>query len=351
LTTPKLLVIAFLGLGRAAIAADANFYVSLRYEVDGSARRCWDEAEFRRNVAQWEGYDPFRPKASATVSIRVGGSGQTLDGQIEWRNADGSDMGERHFGAYESDCAGLLKEMSFAVAFQIDLMRPGKQAGTAHAPSEEVSAPPAASSPEAGKTAAAAPPAPVLRAEPRPTVQAPAGQTATVTTQDAGSAAWPMWAGVGTSLAWGISPAITGEASLFVGARRKNLSMEVGAQASLPSTTRQWDLSGFRQSLIGAQLSICGNRGASSACVLGRAGEVRVSGVGVDQPRSPSAFVAQAGLRLAAALRIGGLWYAASHIDLLGLITPYTVNLNQVGVWEMPRLGVLAGIDVSARFR
>jgi hypothetical protein len=141
------------------------------------------------------------------------------------------------------------------------------------------------------------------------------------------------------------------DARLVVGIRHRDRTVEIGAEASYPSTERQWDGTGFRQSFIGGSAAFCGHRRVLSACVLGKAGQVRFQGLGVDNPRSPSGLVVQAGARVAATLELGGPWSAAAHFEALGLLTPGTVDLNQDAVWEMPRIGALAGIDVSARFR
>ena len=379
---PKLLVNVVLGAlaaaaqtTRNAVAADADLYVSLRYEVDGALRRCWDETEFRRNVAQRVGYDPFRDSASVNVSIRVGGSTWAVDGQVEWRNATGVGLGERRFVAKDGNCLRLLKEMSFAVGLQIELLRPKASAGVGAASATGGGAvsstgggtASSASAPIPSTSTATPPSAPSLPSPPTPPLATPAAPEPDITplakerrsSDDPGleakpapvSSRWPWWLGIGPSLALGIAPSITGSARLFLGGRRNNLSGEVGAEASYPSTDRKWDGTGIRQSLIGASAAVCGHRQALAACVLGKAGQVRVSGLGVDKPRSPSGFVLQAGLRLAAALELGGPWSASAHLDVLGLITPYTVALNQVGVWEMPRLGALVGIDVLARFQ
>jgi hypothetical protein len=102
---------------------------------------------------------------------------------------------------------------------------------------------------------------------------------------------------------------------------------------------------------VGLGPSLCSHHTSLSGCLLGRASEVRVTGLGVDRPRSPVGFVAQAGLRLAATLELGEAWFATAHLDGLGLLTPCAVELNQSVVWEMPRLGGLVGIDLAARFR
>ena len=382
----KLLVIAALGAlaaaaqpFRHAVAAEADFYVSLRYEVDGTVRRCWDEAEFRRNVAQRIGYEPFRDSASVNVSIRVGGSARAVNGQVEWRNANGMGIGERGFVTKDGNCLRLLTEMSFAVGLQIELLRP-KALGVAGAVPTAVDSTSSSAAASITSTGAATqpfasslpsqPPATPHPAAPLPatstTATAPEPDTAVLekgrgSRDDASleaepeaapaSSRWPMWLGIGPSLALGIAPSVTGSARLFFGVRRNNLSVEVGGEASYPSTERQWDGSGFRQSLIGAGVAMCGYRQSFSACVLGKASQVRVSGLGVDKPKSPTGFVVQAGLRFAAALELGGPWSATAHLDALGLLTPYTIDLNQVGVWDMPRLGALVGIDVWARFR
>jgi hypothetical protein len=368
----KLLVAASFGAlivaaqpARLVVAAETDFYVSLRYEIDGAVRRCWDEAEFRRSVAHRVGYDPFRENTPVNVSIRVGGSTRAVDGQVEWQTTNGKRMGERRFIAKDGNCTRLLAEMSFAVALQIELLTPKTSAGTSAVPSAEDSAVSSTSLPipttgalPSARPPPSPPPATPRPAEPEPDVAASAtgrrsseAAAPTVEPESSAPSSWPMWFGIGPSLALGIAPTITGDARLFFGVRRNELSVEVGVEASYPSTERQWDGTGFRQYLIGASAAFCGHRQALSACVLGKASQVRVSGLGVDNPRSPTGFVAQAGLRIARALQLGGPWSATAHLDALGLLTPYTVELSQADVWDMPRLGALAGIDVSARFR
>jgi hypothetical protein len=144
---------------------------------------------------------------------------------------------------------------------------------------------------------------------------------------------------------------MTADGRLFLGLRRRNLSFELAAEATYPSAFHRWDGSGFRQMLIGTTVAICGHIDWLSACALGRAGLVRITGLGVDQPRQPNGFVGQAGARLAATFRVAGPWSLATRLDGLGLLTPCRVHLNQAPVWEMPRLGMLVGIDLLARFR
>ena len=334
----------------AARAAETEFFVALHYGVDSSVRGCSDEAEFRRDIMRQLGYDPFRIDATTNISVRVGGTTRGVDGQIEWRSATGKGIGERHFLATNGNCSNLLTEMSFAVALQIQLLRTMAPASSSVASS---------ASEKPASTDLPMPPATVPVAAQKPDVVPSVSERNPGDSPDSlaepavsrSSSRWPMWLGIGPSMAWGISPSLTASARLFFGVRRDNLSLEIGAEASLPSTARRTDSSGFRENLVGASVATCAHRWVMSACALGKVGQVRVSGFGVDQPRSAAGIVGQAGLRLAATLQFGGPWSATAHLDALGLLTPYTVELNRVGLWEMPRLGALAGIDLTARFR
>jgi hypothetical protein len=313
------------------------------------------------------GYDPFREDASVLVSIHVGGSAKAVDGRVGWWNASGTSLGERNFVARDGDCLRLLAEMSFAVGLQIGLLRrtgssvteTPSGAATAARPTVTATPPVASASPSSTATpgAGASPPP-----HGRPATESPLARVAIETEHPSNEnpaerlsldapSRWRMWVGFGPSIAWGISPAVTADARLFLAVRHDDLSAEIAAEASYPSTELQWDGTGFRQRLIGATSAVCGHRRALSVCAVGKASQVRVSGLGVDNPRSPTGVAVQAGVRLAGTMQLKGPWSAVVHLDALGLLTPYMVDLNQDGVWQMPRIGGLAGIDVFVRLR
>ena len=354
-------------LSRGAAAAETDLYVVLHYGVDTSVRDCWDETEFRSSVTHQIGYDPFRESASINARVRVGGSANAVDGQIEWRKANGLLMGERRFVAKDGNCVKLLTEMSFAVGLQIELLRPKTTpaAGAVASASPRAGTTSPGSAPTAHTGVATATTAPnslsakeTPASTPKSDVSDGVGKERLESVHDGAepsapgpSARWPMWVGLGPSLAWRISPAVAGDARLFLGIRRASLSLEIGAEATYPSTETRWDGSGFRQTLLGGTLALCRHHEWLSACALGRASEVRLTGLGVNKPRSPTGFVAQGGLRLAATLPLGGPWLLTTHVDGLGALRPTRVVLNDGMVWEMSRLGVLAGMDLLVQFR
>jgi hypothetical protein len=339
------------------VAAETDLHVVLHYSVDASARGCWDEAAFRRSVVARVGYEPFREVASLIVGVRVGGAANAVDGHVEWRKVDGTLMGERRFVPQDGDCAKLLTEMSFAVSLQIDLLRPKAPAttGAVASPSGGSNDPGSAAGPTAPATTSAVPSSPADTSAAETGSAASTARRASEPGQPEPASSpptprWRIWVGLGPSVAWRLAPGITADGRLLLGIRRADLSLEIGGEGTYPSTKRRWDGSGFRHYLLGGTLALCGHHHWLSACALGRAGQVRVTGLGVDRPRSPTGFVAQAGLRLAASFPVGGRWFLAAHCDGLGLLTPSRVMLNESSVWEMPRLGVVAGIDLLARF-
>jgi hypothetical protein len=197
-------------LERSSRAEPAEaLYVSLAYEVEGSAERCWDEPVFRRAVAQSVGYDPFHSDAALSVNVRVGASGALVHGRVEWLNAEGASMGERRFRAKDGDCSALLTEMSFAVGLQIDLLRPRQKSSTATsaAPAPATTTTPTSAVPPPTPSLPGTDPSRTAPSEQPPASRAPGGAT---TERDrpasAGTASaedWRIWVGIGPSLAFG----------------------------------------------------------------------------------------------------------------------------------------------------
>ena len=116
-------------------------------------------------------------------------------------------------------------------------------------------------------------------------------------------------------------------------------------------TEREPDGTGFTERLIGGSATACAEVGVLSGCVIGKASQLRVSGLDVDEPLTPTALVVQAGIRVGVPWELSEVWFLTPHVDALVLLTPRAVALNEVTVWDMPPLSVLAGIDVGGRFR
>jgi len=102
-----------LGWARVASAADPPSAV---LEFSGGAA-CLSEGEFRRQVAERMGYDPFRASAPRVLSIRVGGRGP-YRGELLLRGSLGDEIGRR--ALEDADCEALRDALVLAVTLGID---------------------------------------------------------------------------------------------------------------------------------------------------------------------------------------------------------------------------------------
>jgi hypothetical protein len=157
--------------------------------------------------------------------------------------------------------------------------------------------------------------------------------------------------GLGPELALGVGPNLITQGRIFLQLQHSALSVELGAEASLPTTMRQTDGVGFRENLLLGTVAACGHSGFAAACALAKLGQIRAAGLGVDVPYSPTGFIAQAGPRLALSFGLGQQLQVLAHADALFVVTPWTINLNHTAIWAMPWFGAALGIDLAARFR
>jgi hypothetical protein len=142
----------------------------------------------------------------------------------------------------------------------------------------------------------------------------------------------------------GAAPAPVPEGRVFLLARRAAWSIELGGAAGLPVSQQEGSRAGFKEQVLFATTGICGNLDPFALCGVGRAGQIRVEGFGVDVPASPSGVLAQAGVRLGAQWATSA--FAGSlHADILWTMAESTVTLNGVGVWTTPRASLIVGLD------
>jgi hypothetical protein len=320
-----------------ANAGAPEFHAKLHYDVDTALPGCWDEADFRKKVAHRVGYESFRDDATAIVSVRVDGATGAIGGNVDWQDASGAKMGERHFVAKDGNCGKLLAEMAFAVALQIQMLGLAPKAAPDTPSTDEGKGMPNPSPPS--------PPPP--EPAPRPSTEITTKVEEPPKTRPRGT----MWLGLGPLAEAGVAPSPLLGGRVFFGLRRGDLSFELGAETSYPRSFRRWGGSGFRELLLAGSAALCHHQGFASGCLLGQAGELRLAGEGLDVRMSPAAFVAHAGVRLGAAVELSQSWFAALHVDGLVLLTPCTVEISGSRVWEMPRLAAFAGLDLAARFR
>ena len=326
-------------LGFALIAASnpgAARTTEVAAKVDYTAvSGCPDTDAFQAVVIGRLGYNPFRPNANERVVVRIEAAGRALEGRIEWRDAAGGWIGEQAFPSRTGDCGELARAMGFALALQIQLM-----ATTAAAPRE--AAPP---------TANVAPPTATVAPSPTDVVTVPATAPGDTTKSDVAAPGPSILVGAGGAVGLGVASSAVPLARLFGALEWSHVAVELAAEVSAPSTTRQTGGAGFSQQQFLASLAGCGVLTPLSACLVANVGEIRVVGQGVEFPSTSYGLVAQAGLRLAVTQRLGSRFQIGAHADGLALITQGVVTLDSMPVWTTPRLAALFGADFGVRFR
>ena len=340
--------IGLVSLGAArARARSPDFSVSLEYAAPAG---CPDTAALEALVSARLGYEPFAEAAPNHLSVRITPRGTSLEGQIEWRDASGKWAGDQAFRVGSGECRGLTRTIALALAVQIQLLAdagPPPHADTAAAgepapPAGEQAAPSATTSPPS-----ATPPAKPTRAETRPSgAPTPSrSRPESAAREPRGRPGFAM--GVGTSVALGMSSSPVLLERLFGALAGELLSVELGAEVSLPATTRRADGAGFSQRALLGTSAGCAALKPWFLCVVASAGEIRMGGKDVDHPSSGSVPVFDTGLRVSFTQALSRRFFLTARAAGLVHVTRWTARLDEVPVWTAPRFGTAGGIDVG----
>ena len=320
----------------AGRAQAALFAVSLDY--DGGPG-CPGVQDFEAAVRARLGYDPFAQAAPDHVSVRITPAVGAIDGHIEWRDSTGRWAGDQTLPVATKDCRHLVRALAAALAVQIQLLAAtrdpdGAAAPKSIGPSPEASTPQPVPRPAVARLSSSEPPAAALETKPSASNRA-RGQG-------------PGWAmGAGTSVGFGMSsnPVLLGRVLGALAWQR--VSVELAAEASLPTTTRRSDGAGFSQQHLLASAAACAKPTRWRACLLAKAGEVRMTGQEIDLPTSAIVPLVEAGLRVGVVQLLGHGFFVDAHADGLVNVIRWTGTLDEVPVWSAPRLAAAVGIDLG----
>ena len=326
-------------LARGQAQAAPMLFVDMTYNVDPALPGCPSEPEFISLVVGQLGYDPFRAGSPLAVVVRAWQGEQGIEGRLDWVADTQPSLGERRFTSPNQSCRQVLPAMGFALVVQIQLMATEATAETAP-PAEQPDDASAGSSPREETPAPVEPPGPaptLARAEPTsPAVSTPV------------KSSWSVRAGGGASVGLGLGPRVVTQGRLFAAVHDGRFLVELGAEASVPSSSR-FDAGGFRYHLLQGTLAACRELGPLSACAIAKLGRLNVQGIDIDEPQSPRGFIAHVGPRLGWSVLLGDHVGLQARADGGYLLTPWTVELNHVPVWTMPSFSVSAGLDFFLR--
>lgn len=344
--TGPLICVGALGLSlfqpALAWATPPAFLVAVEYEA---APNCPGAEALEAAVVARLGYDPFAEDAPNRVSVRIVPKATSLEGRIEWRDADGQWAGDQSFSMASGDCLRLTRTMALALAVQIQLLN-GDLRGTSALDPDQANA-----AKSSAKPAAEAPSA--KRADESPATTATVGPPAASTVQRTPkSDAAPVWAlGVGPAVGFGMAPAPMVLGRIFGQLSWQRASLQLAAEASLPSTFRRADGAGVSEHLLLLSVAGCEAFGRWNACLVVDAGSVRLAGRDIDHPTSTHLPFVDAGLRAGFKQALGQRAFLNAHADGLVVLTRWTASLDDVPVWTTPRFAAAIGIDVGVQFR
>jgi hypothetical protein len=334
------LMLVIVGAPRESPASTTLMTAQLDYAV---APGCPSAERFKAIVTGRLGYDPFQENARERVVVQIDSGGRALEGRIEWRNIDGRSIGEQAFPSRTGDCAELTRAMGFALALQIHLM------ATTIDRSDPPPAPDAAAQPP--PVTAATPQSPTLPV-PVPRRGAQVANGAPAAPETSAPARGPeVLVAAGISAGLGMSPSAVGLGRLSVAVAWSRVAVELAGEVSAPSTTSRPGGSGFSQEELLASLAGCVVISPMSACAVGKIGELRVVGHGVDVPLTSSGMELQTGLRLAASHSLGRRAAIIVRAEGLGRVNRGAIMLDSMPVWTTPRYVALFGMDIAFRFR
>jgi len=315
--------------------AEPRLFVDLDYQPDADLAGCPSDTDFRALINGQLGYDPFRSDSSQKVAARARVGERGLVGLVEWRDASGNRHGVRELDSESRDCAALARAMSFAIAVQIQLL----------AEEEAVSASSDKPTRERALSAAVAPPA-----RPSEPVRAE-GRPATSRGSSSGSPRSEFMIGAGPALGFWITPQTAVGGRVFAGARRHSFALELGAEATLPSSYSTPAGDGFEQQVALGTVAACGVLQPLAGCIVNKWGRLAVRGFGVDVPHSPSGIIGQVGPRVMLSEKLGSRFTGALRVEALATLVPWQVTLDERKVWKTPPVSLSIGFDLAAVFR
>lgn len=337
---PLFVVTVFCAVSLAAGKARANrshMAVTLEYS---SVEGCPDVNYFKAVVVERLGMDAFVDGAPKHVIVRVNTDGLTFEGNIEWLDASGNWAGERTFPSRSRDCEDLVRAMAFTLALQLQL-----SAITDVPPSESPPVGPARSAETAPTTTHP------NSAPDKATIEKRAPPVVIDETPPTHHQRPLLGVGAGTLLGFGMSSSAVPFVRVFGEAVWPHGSLELAGELGMPTTIRRSDGSGFSHREMLASAAGCGTVQPWSACLVVKAGTVRIAGKDIDAPNTAGGAILETGFRAKASQQIFQRAYVSVYAEALVRPILWAVTLDQTVVWRSPRFAEALGIDVSLRFK
>ncbi|WP_437786362.1 hypothetical protein [Sorangium sp. So ce1097] len=333
----------------------------LDYVRGRGAERCPDASFLRAEVARVAGADPFRDDAALLVSVRIERQGTELVASLALREGQGNTRWADGLTT-SSACEVLVAGVGLAIATQL-LRAPAEPSPAEPSPAEPSSRGPAQAPREAPQApppghATRGAPQPATRAAPEPPrPAAPEPPTSPVREAKADRPGpWRIEAGLGATVALGITPGVAAGTTLALGVRRFDWSIAVEGRGLVSLAPKVADMR-IRTTAFTASTVACVHGRPLFGCGLAAIGAVRFVPEDPWTMRVRSKALFGVGARLGSAWPLSDRWSAHGHIEALWVVedallrrqggrgeTPPPVS------WSSPPLAAALGLGFTASY-
>ena len=315
----RVALLAAIALVPVTARSQSRERIALSYALGPGVSRCPDDSAFRASIAARLGRDPFTAAshdAQSRLSITVLRVGRGLRALITWDHGDDSPSSAREVASPTDDCTAVVTTAALTISLALDASRSpvttvAPVAAVAPAPSLALA--PAALAPAAVRAPAPPPPPPRSR----------------------------FWAFLGPVVGAGLSPGGDLGLAVDLGASTGHIALSLGLRADLPVTTAQSSTGGsVHTRRVQGELALCWHSPLSGgslhlhACALGVGGTLLGEGLGVDQPRQDTSWIASVGARAMVDFRLSSRLGLRVRLDALVPVRRAVVRLDQEIVWE-----------------
>ncbi len=305
---------------RQAAAGPSARLVYLR---NPGAESCPDEQAIRAAVRMRLGYDPFFPYAPTTLFVEIAKARKGFSARLKLVDADNTVRGSRELVHRGDRCEDIIDTMALSISIAIDpdsLDRPPNESPRGETPP---SSEPRAETPTP-------PPAPA----PLPTA------ASTGAREDVEPPREPQLhfeAGLGPSVWIGAAPTTQVAGSLMVRARARSLSIAAEGRLHLPASRPSGAAEISTSQALGVIVP-CFHLDRLGLCVAAAVGAFGASSERVRFPRSDSSTQVMVGPRVMFELPASKSIAVGISVDGMVALTPQSVALDGVEVYELPRI-------------
>lgn len=247
-------------------------------------------------------------------------SGERLTARMELVNEQGVSQGERRLEAPPDGCADLIRALALSMSIAID--------------------------PE--RTESASTEAPLVWIAPQPPAALPKQDDRNARKVEKKDPLLVRF-GLGGQGALGVAPAPVAGLLVIGAPRYRNFSLAFEFRMDATASRALENGSTIESRLMAGSIAPCFHLGPGYVCPIGTLGSVEASSDAANAEQD-SGIYAAVGLRLGTEWALAENFVLRTHADVLGTLTPVSIELDQRSVWDMSPVTGSLGLALLGSF-